>query len=196
MKVPPVVYNFKVVIIGPVGAGKTCLFNRYCFNSFHSNTKKTIGMNFHSIKLKIQFKERKEGSQETFVINSIFDLAGQARFRPLIKKFIDGVNGALLVFDSINFSSFKDLDYWYNQLIENSQDSRFPKILVGSKSDLLSKTPKNKIIGEDFITNFVKEKNLDGFFRTSALENYNILEVFKHLTELMLKYNKLEAVII
>lgn len=102
MKVPQADYNFKIVIIGPAGAGKTCLFNRYCFNSFHINTQKTIGMNFHSIKLRIQFNNKTEEEQENFVINSIFDLAGQARFRPLIKKFIDGANGALLVFDSVN----------------------------------------------------------------------------------------------
>ena len=178
------------------GAGKTCLFNRYCFNSFHINTQKTIGMNFHSIKLRIQFNNKTEEEQENFVINSIFDLAGQARFRPLIKKFIDGANGALLVFDSVNISSFKELDYWYDQLIENSKDSRFPKILIGSKSDLLDKTPRIKIVSEDVINNFVKEKKLDGFFRTSALDNYNILEVFKHLTKLMLKYNNCEAIVI
>jgi hypothetical protein len=42
----------------------------------------------------------------------------------------------------------------------------------------------------------VEKNNLDGYFKTSALENYNILEVFKELTNLMLKGNNLQAVVV
>ena len=82
-------------------------------------------------------------------------------------------------------------------MVENAKKS-IPKFLIGSKSDLLDKTPNNKaeIVNKDLIEEYVKEKNLDGFFRTSALENYNVLEVFKNLTNLMLKRHKIEAFVI
>ena len=186
-------YGFKIILIGASGVGKTCLFNRYCFNSFSMNTDMTIGINFHSTFLRVKVKDGTEN--ETFVANSIFDFGGQARFKPLIPKFIDGANGALMLFDSIDFSSFQQLDFWYDKLIENAKKS-IPKFLIGSKSDLLDKTPKAEIVNEDLIKEYVKEKQLDGFFRTSALENYNILEVFKELTNLMLKKNNIEASVI
>lgn len=186
-------FAFKIVIIGAPGVGKTCLFNRYCFNSFNMNTDMTIGINFHSTYLRVKFKDGIEN--ETFVANSIFDFGGQARFKPLIPKFIDGASGALMLFDSINFSSFQQLDFWYDNLIETAKKS-IPKFLIGSKSDLLDKTPKAEIVNEDLIKEYIKEKQLDGFFRISALENYNILEVFKDLTNLMLKRHKIEAFVI
>lgn len=186
-------FAFKIVIIGAPGVGKTCLFNRYCFNSFNMNTDMTIGINFHSTYLRVKFKDGIEN--ETFVANSIFDFGGQARFKPLIPKFIDGASGALMLFDSINFSSFQQLDFWYDNLIETAKKS-IPKFLIGSKSDLLDKTPKAEIVNEDLIKEYIKEKQLDGFFRISALENYNILELFKDLTNLMLKRHKIEAFVI
>ena len=186
-------FAFKIVIIGAPGVGKTCLFNRYCFNSFNMNTDMTIGINFHSTYLRVKFKDGIKN--DTFVANSIFDFGGQARFKPLIPKFIDGASGALMLFDSVNFSSFQQLDFWYDNLIETAKKS-IPKFLIGSKSDLLDKTPKAEIVNEDLIKEYIKEKRLDGFFRISALENYNILELFKDLTNLMLKRHNIEAFVI
>ena len=187
-------YVFKIIIIGAGGVGKTALFNRYCFNSFNINTKMTIGVDFHSTYLRIKLRNGAE-EQETYVVNSIFDFGGQDRFKPLIPKFINGADGALLIFDSVSLLSSQQLDYWYELLIENTEKP-IPKILIGSKCDLLDKTPQVELVSEDFINQFLKEKNLDGFFRTSALENYNVLEVFKELTKLMLSRNKIEAVIL
>lgn len=126
--------------------------------------------------------------------NSIFDFGGQERFRPLIPKFLEGANGAILIFDSVSFTSFDKLDYWWSKLIENTHS--IPIILVGSKSDLLDKTPQNEIVGINAINQYIEERNLDGYFLTSALENHNVLEVFKKLTKLMLNRHKIEAIMV
>lgn len=180
-------FNYKVVICGPAGVGKTCLFNRICFNSFNIDTSLTIGINFHSIYLRIYKKERLHNSKEIYVLNSIFDFGGQERFKPLIPKFIEGANGALLVFDLINYSSFRQLDFWYDNLSNYAIDAQIPIILVGSKSDLLGKTNYTEIIPDDIILDYVDKNHLDGFYKTSALENYNVLTVFKELNNLMFK---------
>ncbi len=191
-------YAFKIVILGAGGVGKTCLFNRYCFNSFNMNTEMTIGINFHSTYLKIQMEDRKyhPPGMEKFVSNSIFDMSGQDKFKSLIKKFIDGASGALLVFDSINYTSFEQLDYWYEQVRENAINPEIPIILVASKRDLLEKVPEWQHVKNEIIQEYIKEKDLDGFYRTSALENYNVLEVFKKLTDLMLKFSSFPAHVI
>ena len=81
-------YAFKVVIVGSGGVGKTCLFNRYCFNSFNMDTEMTIGINFHSTYLKIHMDDESadSGESEKYVANSIFDMSGQDKFKPLIKN--------------------------------------------------------------------------------------------------------------
>lgn len=185
-------YAFKIVILGSGGVGKTCLFNRYCFNSFNVNTDMTIGINFHSTYLKARF----EDNNSKYIVNSIFDFGGQERFKPLIPKFLEGASGAFLVFDSVGFTSFNQLDYWYDTIFEYAGDSKIPKILIGSKSDLLDETAKVEIIDDELINKFIKDKKLDGFHRTSALENYNVIEVFKNLTNLMLKKSKVNAVVL
>jgi small GTP-binding protein len=137
--------------------------------------------------LRINFKTNPDEIKENYVVNSIFDFGGQERFIPLIPRFIEGANGALLVFDLVNAFTFNQLDFWYEQLIENTISSDIPIILVGSKSDLLDKTPKSEIVDDKLIHEFVREKQLDGFYRTSSLENYNVLEVFKELNNIMLR---------
>ncbi len=187
---------FKIAICGASAVGKTCLFNRYCFNSFNFDTSPTIGINFHSVYLKINFKDKADDLKENYIVNSIFDFGGQERFVPLIPKFIEGANGALLVFDSVNFSSFDQLDFWYEQLKKNAVSSDIPIILVGSKSDLLDKTPKSEIINDNLINKYVEEKQLNSFYRTSSLQNYNVLEVFKELNNLMLKRHSMPYVVV
>jgi len=187
-----ILFSFKTVICGASSVGKTCLFNRYCFNSFNFDTSPTIGLNFHSVYLKISFKEE---PKEKYIVNSIFDFGGQERFEPLIPKFIEGANGALLVFDSTSHTSFNKLDFWYEQLMDSTVSSKIPIFLVASKSDLLDKTPETEIISDELIHKFMKEKQLDGFYRTSALENLNVLVVFKELNNLMLKRQQMPYIV-
>ena len=187
-----ILFSFKTVICGASSVGKTCLFNRYCFNSFNFDTSPTIGLNFHSVYLKISIKEE---PKEKYIVNSIFDFGGQERFEPLVPKFIEGANGALLVFDSASHISFNKLDFWHEQLTESTVSSKIPIILVASKSDLLDKAPKTEIISDEAIHKFMKEKKLDGFYRTSALENFNVLVVFKELNNLMLKRQQMPYVL-
>ncbi|MFX1568257.1 MAG: Rab family GTPase [Promethearchaeota archaeon] len=191
-----ILYSFKIVICGASSVGKTCLFNRYCFNSFNFDTSPTIGINFHSINLEINMEKELNVKKEYYINNSIFDFGGQERFAPLIPKFIEGANGALLVFDSVNYNSFNQLDFWYDKIIENASHPQIPIILVGSKSDLINKTSDSEIVSDDLISDFLEKRNLSNFHRTSALENYNVLEVFKKLNNLMLKQKHLSYVVV
>jgi small GTP-binding protein len=190
-----ILFSFKIVICGASSVGKTSLFNRYCFNSFSFDSSPTIGINFHSVYLKINFKKEINPQKENYVVNSIFDFGGQERFAPLIPKFFEGANGALLVFDSVNLPSFEQLDFWYDNIIENAIDPKIPIILVANKSDLIEKSSESEIINDKLIFEYLENRNLDGFARTSALKNSNVLEVFKELNNIMLKKQHIPFVV-
>ena len=94
----------------------------------------------------------------------------------------------MLVFDLTNSSSFDQLDFWYDKLLKHTDCLNIPKYLIGSKSDLLETVPEKYHVPEVNIDRFVKEKQFNGVFRTSALQNHNVLNVFKELNNLMLKH--------
>jgi len=190
-----ILFSFKTVIVGPPSAGKTCLFNRFCFNSFNFDTSLTIGVNFHSIDLKIRSIDEIKSLKETYNVQSIFDFGGQERFKALIPKFLGGANGVLLVFDLTSNNSFEQLEFWYNQVLEHADGINLPKLLVGSKSDLVSSTIIENLVPEEEISNFIREKKMDGFYKTSALQNQNVLAVFKELNNLMLKQQNTQYVV-
>jgi Ras-related protein Rab-1A/Rab family protein len=190
-----VAYSYKVVLLGGGGAGKTCLFNRYCFNSFSMNTELTIGLNFHSTYLSVKIRRNSREYKQKYISNAIFDFGGQERFRSLIPKFLEGASGAFLVFDSLSYSSFNQLEYWYN-LLHNNTPHRIPTLLIGCKGDLLENASDMEVVTKEYIDDFINKKEIDGYFLTSAKENINILEAFKKINKLMLTDHNIEAMII
>jgi small GTP-binding protein len=190
-----ILFTLKTVIVGSASAGKTCLFNRFCFNSFNFDTSLTIGLNFHSIDLKIRNIDDTDNSREFLNVLSIFDFGGQERFKALLPKFLGGANGVLLVFDLTSKKSFEQLNFWYDQVLAHANGLNLPKILVGSKSDLISSTPIDNLVPEEEIRNFIQEKKIDMFVKTSALENQNVITVFKELNNLMLRHLKTHYVV-
>jgi small GTP-binding protein len=181
-----VIYSFKIVIVGGPGVGKTCLFNRFCFNSFTFDTSMTIGINFHSMMLPLEAQQKFDPEEESYVSNSIFDFGGQERFKPLIPKFLKGADGALLVLDLTSSKSLDDLEFWHSELLINTNYDEIPKILVGSKSDLLEENPKLCAINDERIEVLKTRYYISSFYKTSALKNHNVLDVFKELNERML----------
>ena len=67
-----------------------------------------------------------------------------------MKTFYKGTSAAILVYDIADASSFKNLDYWYNQIstkliyVEEYSKSEIVIMLVGNKSDLDSQREVSK----------------------------------------------------
>jgi small GTP-binding protein len=169
-------YIFKICLLGAGAVGKTCIARRLCFNKFDANTKLTIGIDFYTYDLPILINDEKN-----FIRLSIWDFGGQEQFKRLFTYYINGVNGIFMIFELINLQSLVNLDWWYERLIEqNVVDT--PKIVLGTKQDLVDKVDEKSKINNLIIEQFLKRHHEKDFIKTSSKENVNILRCFKEIS--------------
>lgn len=171
-------YQFKIVLLGDGGCGKTALTNRFCFNEFDSDTKLTIGLSFNSFSIPAI-----ENGTKIRIGLSIWDFGGQERFTPLLPQFITGANAALIVHDLTRFVTLENLKrHWNSLLVSNAGD--VPKIMVGTKCDLVdpeySLDPK---VREDYR----KDLGVKAYYDTSSKTGLNVDLIFKELVKHILE---------
>lgn len=179
-------YIFKLCLIGSGGVGKTCIARRLCFNTFDANTQLTIGIDFYTYDIPIMVK-----GEETFVRHTIWDFGGQEQYKKLFDYYIDGANGIFLVFELVNMESLVKLDWWFNKLVEYDVHDR-PKILVGTKLDLIQDNSGKQKVDDLIIQQFLDNHNEKDYVKTSSKENINILGSFKDMTQKILDSHKLD----
>ena len=159
-------YILKLLTLGESQVGKSSILFRYSDNKFLLTKAATIGIDMKS-------KIIKSGNEKIKV--SIYDTAGQERFRSIIKSYYKGANGVLLVYDITKRDTFKKLDFWLEDLKKNSDDiDNLFIFLVGNKSDL----EENREVSVEEANEFAKNKKLP-YLEVSAKSGKNVKEVFE-----------------
>jgi len=179
-------YVFKICLIGSGAVGKTCIARRLCFDTFDANTQLTIGIDFYTYDIPIIVK-----GEETFVRHTIWDFGGQEQFKRLFNYYIDGANGIFLVFELVKLESLTRLDWWYDRLVEHNLHER-PKILIGTKLDLVQSESKKHKVDELIIEQFLTKHNEQDYVKTSSKENINVFHSFKEMTKKILESHNLD----
>ena len=109
--------EFKIVLLGESGVGKTSIIQRYTKDKFENEKLPTKCASFETKVVKI------DESEEKYIKLNIWDTAGQEKYRALTKIFYKEASAAILVYDITNKKSFEEVkDYWYNQVKECSQE--------------------------------------------------------------------------
>ncbi|KER28490.1 hypothetical protein T265_13575, partial [Opisthorchis viverrini] len=134
------VVNFKLLVIGDSGVGKSSLLLRYINDSFEARVSATIGKVFivrvlfpHAgVDYRVKVTTVPDG---TMIKLSIWDTAGQERFRTLTPNFYRGAHGAIIVYDVSNRGSFDRLSNWMEELKTFSSHHDMVRMLVGNKID-------------------------------------------------------------
>ncbi|TGZ37165.1 hypothetical protein CRM22_011355 [Opisthorchis felineus] len=121
------VVNFKLLVIGDSGVGKSSLLLRYINDSFEARVSATIGVDY-----RVKVTTVPDG---TLIKLSIWDTAGQERFRTLTPNFYRGAHGAIIVYDVSNRGSFDRLPNWMEELKTFSSHHDMVRMLVGNKID-------------------------------------------------------------
>ena len=179
-------YVFKICLIGSGAVGKTCIARRLCFDTFDANTQLTIGIDFYTYDIPIIVK-----GEETFLRHTIWDFGGQEQFKRLFNYYIDGANGIFLVFELVKLESLTRLDWWYDRLVEHNLHER-PKILIGTKLDLVQSESKKHKVDKLIIEQFLTKHNEQDYVKTSSKENINVFHSFKEMTKKILESHNLD----
>ena len=165
-------YVVKLVLLGDANVGKTSLVYRFIENKFRDNYKSTLGVNLLKKDLDI----------DTYngVSAQIWDLGGQESFRSLRKLYLEGANGALVIFDMTKRKTFDKLKEWVQSFREARGEQ--PLLLIGNKIDLKG----NIKITENEAREFA-ENNKMAFLLTSAKTGNNVEKAFKDLMKSILE---------
>ncbi|CAJ0603898.1 unnamed protein product [Cylicocyclus nassatus] len=155
-------FLYKVILIGDSGVGKSNLLSRFARNTFSTESKSTIG---------VEFSTRIVTVDEKRVMAQIWDTAGQERFKTVTGAYYRGAQGALIVYDITKPSSFESCKQWLRDLREQSENVTV--MLVGNKSDLRNL----RKVSSDVAKKFAEENNLT-FIETSALDSSNVEKAF------------------
>jgi small GTP-binding protein len=172
----------KIVVIGDANVGKTNIIRRIMGEDFRE-MEATIGVEFMYINIK---NIDKDDPRKTMSIQ-IWDTSGAERYKAITTTHIRGADGAYIVYDISNESSFNHLNYWYN-CIKDAADNDIIIFLIGNKSDLIYEEGRD-VKKKDAI-DFANKYKLQGYAECSAKNNENILETFKDFYNMIYNKNK------
>ena len=161
-------YIFKVLVIGSLGTGKSCVVERFTRNKFNCVHNSTVGVDFSSMLTTINNNER--------IKLHIWDTAGNRAFGPIINSYYRGVAGAIIVFDITKRHTFEAINDWYGQIQEHSDNVNMPILLLGNKCDNESR----RGVSREEAELVAKTLNMI-YYETSAKKDINIHECFHAL---------------
>ena len=167
--------NFKIIVIGNIGVGKSCLSLKATKGIFTEEYTSTVGFEFYCFNVKINNK---------IVKLQIWDTCGQEAYRSLIINFYRNTSLAIIVYSVEDIESFNDISLWLKQV--KSYGAPSCKIfLIGNKID----TEFREVNYEQGL----KSKNdffFDCFMETSAKDGINTRELFVNCALVLYEQNE------
>jgi Ras-related protein Rab-1A len=156
-------FNFKIIVIGNSGVGKSCLTLKATKDIFQENFVSTMGFQFYSFHVKI--------NEKIFKLQ-IWDTCGQEIYRSLITNFYRTAALAIVVYSVSDKKSFEETEIWLKQVKMNA-DPNCKIFLIANKVDL----PDKVVTREDGL-NSKKEHGFECYMETSAKTGVNVKELF------------------
>ncbi|XP_043911110.1 ras-related protein Rab-34 [Protopterus annectens] len=169
----------KIIVVGDLSVGKTCLVNRFCKDTFDKNYKATIGVDFEV--------ERFEILGVPFSLQ-LWDTAGQERFKCIASTYYRGAQAIIIVFDVNDVASLQHTKQWLRDALEENDPTSVLLFLVGTKKDLSSPS-QYSLIEKDAIK-VAKEIKAE-YWAVSSLTGENVNDFFFRVASLTFETNVL-----
>ncbi len=179
--------EYKFILIGNSGVGKTSILKFLSTGIFPLETISTIGVDKKTLDVSVEVEENNKKTKKDFII-SLFDTAGQEKFRSIAATYYRGSDGILLLYDITDRNSFESIEMWIYSIIDSigkKVDSKYVILLIGNKLDLVNEgSAKRKVEEQEAIDICKKFKLLWGGERSiKSLK-------FEELNELFAEYVK------
>ena len=155
-----VVAEFKLVLCGDGGTGKTTFVKRHLTGEFEKKYIATLGVEVHPMVFctsrgKIRFQ--------------VWDTAGQEKLSCLRDGYYIGAHCAIIMFDVCSRVTYKNVTKWYKELTRVCEG--IPIVLVGNKVDVADRKVKARQI-------LFPRKHGIQYYDISAKSNYQFEKPF------------------
>merc|ERR1719171_1515916 len=165
MAVQQEVPQFKCLLVGDGGVGKTTFVKRHVTGEFEKKYVATIGVEVHPLPF---------DTNRGRICFNVWDTAGQEKFGGLRDGYYIQGQCAIIMFDVTGRITYKNVPVWYRDLMRVCEN--IPIVLVGNKVDVKERKVKVKQI------NFHRKKNLN-YYDISAKSNFNYEKPFLSLAK-------------
>ena len=161
--------QYKLLVLGDPGVGKSSICTRFCKNNFNLEIKSNEICECHTKTLKLF-----ENIIKLFIIDVDKNILNRDR-----SNIYANVKGALIIYDITKRKSFEKIENWIIDLKQNTKQN-LPIFIVGNKTDLTFLRSVDPVEAEE------KSKlNNCEFYETSCIENDSVSRIFKLLVSLI-----------
>ena len=170
----PNITNYKIILLGETNAGKTTLFSKFIFNKEKFNYISSITVD-NETKL-FDYNNKK-------YLITLYDTAGQERFKSITKAYYHMADGFLILFDITDKLSLNAVKDWIEDIKSYNSSNIF--LILANKDDLDNK------ISDDVINETLGEYN-HLLLKTSAIKDINVRESLEKIIDMIEDENNLQ----
>lgn len=154
------VAEYKLVLVGDGGVGKTTFVKRHLTGEFEKKYIATLGVEVHPMPFY---------TSKGQILFNVWDTAGQEKLGGLRDGYYIGGHSGIVMFDVCSRITYQNVPKWYKDLVRVCET--IPIVLVGNKVDVKDRKVKAKQIV------FHRKKNLQ-YYDISAKSNYQYEKPF------------------
>uniref|UniRef100_A0A7S3U3M9 GTP-binding nuclear protein n=2 Tax=Strombidinopsis acuminata TaxID=141414 RepID=A0A7S3U3M9_9SPIT len=168
--------EFKLVLVGDGGVGKTTFVKRHLTGEFEKRYIATLGVEVHPMPF---------STSHGTIKFDVWDTAGQEKLGGLRDGYYIGGHCGIIMFDVCSRITYSNVPKWYKDLVRVCEN--IPIVLVGNKVDVKDRKVKAKQII------FHRKKSLQ-YYDISAKSNYQFEKPFVWLLRKLVNDNSLMLV--
>ncbi|XP_068247281.1 ras-like protein 2 [Palaemon carinicauda] len=173
----PVVQNYKIVVVGGGGVGKSAITIQFIQSYFATDYDPTIEDSY-----------TKQCVIDDVVAKlDILDTAGQEEFSAMREQYMRSGEGFLLVFSVTDRNSFEELIRFHKQILRVKDRDEFPMLMVANKADL----EHQRVTSTEEAHTLARQLKIP-YIECSAKNRTNIDQTFYELVRIVRKFQAAE----